>query len=277
MEEKNISGKASEGKKDTKTTKKVGETKSGSTKATKVEGTTVVRKQEMQKDEPLFKKVVTVHDEQRKKKKEETVFTKLVKALLIVVIILIIAYLIFFVRNIVIFNDIVAKMDRFMNIANYSYESITRTNNSDITTTVKYNKKDNRSSVEFMRNDESLISFWIDTEKQEKVVVYPESNRAEISNNTDGVIMAMPVMNELDTGTVRAFLSLGTLIYSELYHGRDCYVIELDQDQKVWIDKETGLVLRREYPSNYVEYVNIQFDTNQEIARPDLTGYEVMQ
>lgn len=270
MEEKNLQGKASE---TTVSAGKVGK----SVTVSKKEKVNVVKNEEV-KEQPIFRKVVTRQEGgKKKKKKEETVFTQLVKALLIVVILLIIMYLIFFIRNTIIFNDIVAKMERFTDFNNYSYESISRVNGSNDVTTIKCSKKDSVTLAEFMKNEESLIIFWTDTQNQEKVVLYPESNRAEISNNTDGVVVAMPLMSELEQGTVRAFLSLGTLIYSETYNGRDCYVIELDKEQKVWVDKETGLVLRREYTNNYIEYINIQLNNNGEIAKPDLTGYVVTQ
>ena len=229
------------------------------------------------KEQPIFSKVVTKQENNKKEIKEEPIFTKFIKILLIIVIILIIAYILFFIRNNMIFNDIAEKMQLLQEVNNYSYQSNTKVNNSNDITTVKYSKNNNVTSVTFSRNNEELITLWKDDDNKEKITLYSQTKKAEISDSIDEVIVMLPLMNELESGTVRALLSLGTLVYSEQYNDRDCYIIKLDKNQKVWIDKETGLVLKREYANNYTEYTNIKLNNNEKITRPDLTGYTLVK
>ena len=67
-----------------------------------------------------------------------------------------------------------------------------------------------------------------------------------------------------------------SLIYSQEYNGKECYVLQIALDYKIWVEKDTGLVVKQESDENYViECTNIEVNNIPEIDEPDLTGYDI--
>lgn len=238
-------------------------------------------KEEDKKDDLTFKKAEMT--EKNKKKlsemdKKEKKSHKLAKAILIIFMILIAAYCVFFVRNLIILNNIAKVSEKLRNSNNFTYTSVNNENNGSYTMTIDYYKKDNVERMDLSRtnsNADASIIIWYDNITDEKILAALPSRQADIKIVADAETVHLPLEENLYNGGTRAFLSLISWIYSEEYNGKECYVIQNTENEKTWIDKETGLVLKRELQDNTVEYKNIIIDNLTEVYKPDLTGYQI--
>ena len=196
------------------------------------------------------------------------------KAILIIIMILIAAYCIFFVRNLIILHNIADKIADLENVENYSFN--TKSTNSDSSiVTIQYYKKDNLERFDLTKDDTTLI-YWYDSDTREKILASPTDRRATVSSDADdSAFVSLPVCTELYNDETIAYMSLISMIYSENYNGIDCYVISLGNDQKTWVEKETGYVVKRETVGTVAEYNNVRVNELTEVYKPDLTGYEI--
>ena len=213
------------------------------------------------KEEANFKKVET----KTKKKKHS-----LLKAILILIGLLIVIYFIFVMRNLYILNDIYQKASIYTDITNYTYRA--RAKLGEYTAT----RKDNIIRIEQKSLDAEDVEviMWDDLENNEGIISYP-SQKTAIRREADEIIDAIPFAysneNEQIVGT-----ALYTLIYSDEYDGKNCYVICISSDYKKWVEKDTGLVLKIESGgSTSLEILSVETNNVDEIYKPDLTGYQI--
>ena len=234
-------------------------------------------KQEVNNDDLTFKKVSIngngkkkIDEMQNKGKKNHGV----AKAILILVMIFIAAYCVFFVRNLIILNSIANKVQDYENITGYSYTTIGKNDGEVVETKIQFYKNNNVERFDYQRDELNLI-FWYDSNTNEKIVSSPASRKATISNTEDFEVVHLPIESSLQSKETIAYMSLISLIYSDQYNSKDCYVIESGNNDKTWIDKETGLVVKRESNMGTTEYTDINLDYQGEVYKPDLTGYEI--
>ena len=234
-------------------------------------------KQEVNNDDLTFKKVSIngngkkkIDEMQNKGKKNHGV----AKAILILVMIFIAAYCVFFVRNLIILNSIANKVQDYENISGYSYTTIGKNDGEVVETKIQFYKNNNVERFDYQRDELNLI-FWYDSNTNEKIVSSPVSRKATISNAEDFEVVHLPIESSLQSKETIAYMSLISLIYSDQYNSKDCYVIDIGNNNKTWIDKETGLVVKRESDMGTTEYTDINLDYQGEVYKPDLTGYEI--
>lgn len=201
-----------------------------------------------------------------------------IKFILILIIILIIAYFIFFVRNLIILNNIKDIMTQTEGSNNYSYTSISNDENGR-TTTVSYYKNQNVERTDLNTNNNKAV-IWYDSTTDEKVFSVPDAKKATIEYVANNEMVRLPYVSEIQSENGVPLLSLMSIIYSEEYNSTECYVICYGGTEKIWVSKENGLVVKRESKVgseiNTVEYKNFKFG-NVQIYKPDLTDYEVSQ
>lgn len=232
-------------------------------------------KQEVNNDDLTFKKVPIngngkkkIDEMQNKGKKNHGV----AKAILILVMIFIAAYCVFFVRNLIILNSIANKVQDYENITGYSYTTIGKNDGEVVETKIQFYKNNNVERFDYQRDE---LIFWYDSNTNEKIVSSPASRKATISNTEDFEVVHLPIESSLQSKETIAYMSLISLIYSDQYNSKDCYVIDIGNNDKTWIDKETGLVVKRESNMGTTEYTDINLDYQGEVYKPDLTGYEI--
>lgn len=232
-------------------------------------------KQEVNNDDLTFKKVSIngngkkkIDEMQNKGKKNHGV----AKAILILVMIFIAAYCVFFVRNLIILNSIANKVQDYENITGYSYTTIGKNDGEVVETKIQFYKNNNVERFDYQRDE---LIFWYDSNTNEKIVSSPASRKATISNTEDFEVVHLPIESSLQSKETIAYMSLISLIYSDQYNSKDCYVIDIGNNDKTWIDKETGLVVKRESNMGTTEYTDINLDYQGEVYKPDLTGYEI--
>ena len=227
--------------------------------------------EEEQNDDLTFKRV-----EMKEEKKDH----KVLKFFLILLMILIAAYCVFFSRNLIILDSIYDNMCEIEGNSNYSYE-VTKTENGEEISKITYYKKDNVERVDIQDKDKQINTI-TDLEENQVTTWNPETKEASIYNTTTNPKIRLPLEESINYQESRAFMGLTSLIYSEECNSKDCYVIvqpcspsSIDCSQKTWIDKSTGLVVKREYLNCVVEYNNIEMNNVDIIETPDLRDYKI--
>lgn len=230
-------------------------------------------------DDLSFKKVeMDASTKKKMSKNEKKSKHGFFKFILILVIIIIVAYCAFFVRNLIILNNIKDIISQTEGSQNYSYTSVA-TDGSGSTTTVNYYKDKNVERTDLNSNNNKAV-IWYDGTTDEKIFSVPDARKATIDYIADNEMVNLPYVNEIQSQNGVALLSLMSLVYSEEYNSTDCYVICYGNTEKIWVSKDNGLVVKRESKigteMNTVEYKDFKFG-NVQIYKPDLTGYEVNQ
>ena len=226
---------------------------------------------EEQNDDLTFKRV-----EMKEEKKDH----KVLKFFLILLMILIAAYCVFFSRNFIILDSIYDNMCEIEGNSNYSYE-VTKIENGEQVSKITYYKKDNVERVDIQDKDKQINTI-TDLEENQVTTWNPETKEASIYNTTTNPKIRLPLEESINYQESRAFMGLTSLIYSEECNSKDCYVIvqlcspsSIDCSQKTWIDKSTGLVVKREYLNCVVEYNNIEMNNVDIVETPDLRDYKI--
>ena len=128
----------------------------------------------------------------------------------------------------------------------------------------------------FGKNDEETI-IWFDKNTGEGLIVLPNQKKATRVRFSD-VILNAPfeytnIVMEIETDAKILY----TWIYTDEFDGKECYVLCYNKNNKEWIDKETGLLLKKETDTiGTSEFTNIEVNTVDEVYKPDLTGYEIV-
>ena len=234
-----------------------------------------------QKDETTQKNdTITDNDNAKFKKVEGTSNKKkshkILKAILIIIGILIVVYFIFVMRNVIIVDELLNKANNYKNITNYSYEytSISGSNQ----TVCKVVSKDNvkRVDIENVADPLKNIILWRDNNTGESILSFPNRKTA-ITGSIIEVVANLPF--ELATiGQDFKATELFSLVYSEEYNEKDCYVICIGPDFKKWVEKDTGLVLKSVISKDSrTEITNVKTEDIDNIYKPDLTGFEITE
>lgn len=309
-EKKDVKEEAKKTKKDEekelKKDNKTKETKKNSKKAASKENIEEVKKEKSsekaKKDKPKKeekKKVDTKQKENKKEKnkideeaekendltfkrvevKEEKKNHRLLKFILILVIILIGAYCVFFSRNFIILNSIYNQMCEIGSSTNYSYEMVKKQDGEEIQK-MTYYKKDNVERVD-LEDKNNNINTITDLDSNQVTTWNQKEKTASIYNTEVITKVRLPLEESINNQESRAFMGLTSIIYTEECNSKECYVIlqicspnMMNSSQKTWIDKETGLVVKREYLNCTVEYNNVEMNNVRNIDTPDLRTYK---
>ncbi|MCI9178343.1 MAG: hypothetical protein HFJ28_07390 [Clostridia bacterium] len=220
----------------------------------------------------------------KQEKKKETIGVKFLKILFILIGIFAVAYVMIVIRNTIIFNQILQKNAQYDNVTNYSYTTSHYEDNSKVDTETKTYRKDDIVKVYHKWNNNNLI-MWKDSKNNEGLAIAPEYKKIVIDDPDNLVIGYMPEIQSFYTEKeYRKIAILMSIMYSEKVNGEDCYVIN-QGNSKEWISKETGLIMKRQdgyvqrenekKRNSYIEYTDWRINeiTDEEVAKPDLTGY----
>lgn len=263
-----------ENKKENKKDKKANKTKSDNKEEKKKQEKNIKNNvdEEVKKDDLTFRKVEIKPEKKNKH--------RLLKFILTIIIILIGAYCVFFSRNFIILNNIYNQMCEIGSTSNYSYEAIKKENGEEVSK-IKYYKKDNVERVDFEDKNQKVNTI-TDLEENQVTTWYPEEKTASIYTTDTIMKTSLPLDDDINYQESRAFLGLTSIIYTEECNSKECYVIMqifgpnmMNYSKKTWIDKETGLVVKREYLNSTVEYDNVQTNNVKNIDVPDLRTYKV--
>ena len=163
---------------------------------------------------------------------------------------------------------------------NYSYEMVKKQDGEEIQK-MTYYKKDNVERVD-LEDKNNNINTITDLDSNQVTTWNPKEKTASIYNTEVITKVRLPLEESINNQESRAFMGLTSIIYTEECNSKECYVIlqicspnMMNSSQKTWIDKETGLVVKREYLNCTVEYNNVAMNNVRNIDTPDLRTYKV--
>jgi len=129
---------------------------------------------------------------------------------------------------------------------------------------------------------EGTIFSWFDFDNNERIDIDKDKNVAEITdlsnqvNSPDNI--KYTIFDILITTQIKSEVFKYTYIKEEEYKGKLCIVYRSGRS-KIWIDKNTGFYVKIEVPElgNKMEYdIKLNYLTDDDVKRPDLTGYEIV-
>ena len=141
-------------------------------------------------------------------------------------------------------------------------------------TNIENLRKDSVELYKF-KSDENEIIVWTDNDKNEVIKIDVKSKTYEING---------------DNGNKKVDYSDLNYNYNfigyENYENTKCIVAEFTYENiskdKIWVDTNTGIILKRERKINdykYTEYNQVSFDTikDEDIIKPDLSGFALVK
>lgn len=203
---------------------------------------------------------------------------KELKIFLAITLVIVIILVIYFGRNFIIINNISKKEEKLMQYKNYSYNI----QGNSGTTTEKYYK--NGISKKIIKTADSTLITWKNENTKEEITYFPNTMKADTGINEKGIDKEqIPTLNS-GNNLIIAFMSN---ISSDKINGEECYVVKWNKET-TYISKENGIVLKRIggvimqdgiETKTTVEYKNWKFNevTDEEMKKPDLTGYDVSE
>lgn len=223
-------------------------------------------------------------EKKRKSKKENNkkgIVLKVFASIVIIITVLAILFFINFVRNLVIINEIIDKQAKLKDSTNYSFVSESyNSNDTNDKLRIEHYYKDGKSIMVYSSND-SKIEVWYDEETGETIYL-DETKKDQTTTNSSFLLgNTLPYFEDIEN---KMYYALSSLIVNSNIDGRDCYRIQ-GLSGVSYIDKENGMVLREISGSTVIDGKNYdsitdfkdwKFDelTDEEMERPDLTGYE---
>lgn len=228
------------------------------------------KQEKTEKEDAKFKKVEGTNKEPEKNKSH-----KVLKAILILIGIIVVLYFIFAMRNAVILNDIISKSGVYKNVDNYSYQVVSKSGDTELNITCSRMGNIERLDLKNENDASKNVIVWKNYDTDEGILAFTGNNTAVLNSANSFHFGQFPI-DLAFSGNDIIGLGLTAFIYSENLNGKDCYVITVGEDSKIWIEKESGLVLKKQYNDGIsVECISFEEDVVTEIYKPDLTGYEI--
>ncbi len=208
---------------------------------------------------------------------------KIYKIILIIIFILLLLFLIHFVRNYIIISKIAKKQEEIGNSTNYSYTIKFSNIESGETAFIKYYRKDNRS-ITIMGDN----IFWHDADTAEQISMNPKELTAIVYENNETAIQAnLPIPVVSNNFEDKLKQSIFSFITYDTVGNERCYEIQplIGVISTIpYVSVENGTLLKLitgkvndldEYSVS--EYTDWKFNevTDEDVSRPNLTGYEV--
>lgn len=216
-----------------------------------------------------------------KNKEGVKVFSKIGKAVLWILIVFIVLYIINIIRNVIILSDILAKESIILSSNNIYYETT-----SDTGMESKFYKKDEIEMFDTKVNENRIIK-WRNINTNEGIIISPNSKVAYNVKADEIVGFNIPLLvhsiNEI--GEYKIYATLSSIIYTD----KNCYVIMMECNNKTWVNKETGEVLKRQdgiikSENNKANPAMIYYNnwrinelTEEDMAKPDISSFEIRQ
>lgn len=202
----------------------------------------------------------------------------ILRKILFIIFLVFIVFFILTLRKVIIFNKIENVSKEKLDSVNYYIERISIQDNS--TTITKSYNKDNNYFTEFktflLNNDEKrgLIIYKKDNE-QISIMQSGETKVAYINKNFLNVesVNLMPLNTNDMKLWQKLLLAAISRITSEKCNNKECYLVEPAKEWKLWIDKETGLVIREINGSILQDsYYKFNEVTDENIVKPDISN-----
>lgn len=205
---------------------------------------------------------------------------KLRKVILWIVLILILITTLCIVRKMIIFSILSSRIKGYLNASNY-HERIISTTDKGVNL-VDYYVKDNKEKLEFSKVEDNYINKMHVYKYEDSSNIYTEYNGEKTLRIDTGLSLEINMIDEFGAFSLPQlmFYSATVSVRSVKCNDKDCYYIKgyTKNSDGIFIEKATGLVLRREY-TNFSSNINYEYNfncVNDDIfAEPDRSEYAI--
>ena len=225
----------------------------------------------------------------KKEKVEEKNETKHIglRTLGIIILVILAIFIGITIRKFYLINTYILAMAEYAKSNNY-YIEIT----NDNVRKIQQYYKDGKSVAIMTPTDTRMLYTYYDSKTKESIIRFDsDGDKVALVSVTDNkpvptVQIVQIYGNEMTTWQKLLTAALSR-VRTEEYNGKECYKIET-QGMKVWIDKETYLTVG--LTSGYMKnsdgteepmITNYEYEfgtvTDEQVAKPDLTGYKVQE
>lgn len=208
---------------------------------------------------------------------------KVFKIIGLVIVVILILFLIYCIRNFIIIKNLQKNIEQYTSKSEYSIKSISTEENGVVIET-QYYRKDNKQKLVLIRkldNTEYRIESYNNGERTDIFWDNPEKKTAKINS---GEIMGMNIENNFSFKNIFQTLlyAINNKIDVTEYNGKNCYVIsrrlyKQDEREVLYIEKDTGLVLKSVYANNIVTEKEYSFENIEDdiFTEPDIGQYTI--
>lgn len=205
---------------------------------------------------------------------------KLWKKILIVIGIILILFLIITTRKVMILLELGNVSEETQKNTNYYTQQISMQDGNVVITRMycKDTKYLQMTEVIGIVNKTRKITMYHD-DKKEISIIQSGENKVAILNESKQI--AKFNINTYGYGTdfwTNLQVALMSRITTEKQAGRECYVINIMGDLKLWVDKENGLVLKDETKNNVNQYsYELNMVKDEDVLKPDISDCVIQE
>lgn len=198
---------------------------------------------------------------------------KLWKKLLLVVLALLVVFAIFTLRRYIIITNLINTSKYYISKTNFMVDTYGLTNDS-LTLTRSYYRDGNLFSTSEtlghnILEERRIIAY---SKDDEKIVIIQSGDNKVLLSNGNIAPTRVNTISEFEDIKLRIPLAFTSKITKQNCNGKECYLIELSKDYKIWVEKETGIILR-EMNIGYITNRTYTFDVvkDENIMKPDIS------
>ena len=204
---------------------------------------------------------------------------KLWKKIFLVILALLVVFSILTLRKYIIITNLINISKDYVGKTNFIVDtyslsndsvSLTKTYHKDgdvfsITQTFSHKILNERKTTAYNKDNEKIVII----QSGEDKVALLNGNIAPVSVNT---------INEFDDIKFKIPFAFTSKITTEECNNKECYLIELSKDYKIWVEKETGIIVRV-MDIGYITNRYYTFDvvTDEDILKPDISDCKVQE
>lgn len=212
-------------------------------------------------------------------------FLKIIGFILLISIILLLVHTF---RNFIIISNLQDKLSKYTDSDNFHIKSVTNESNG-IIITMNYYQKDNRQAIFLERNnngDLTKLSMYNNGERIDTFTETADSKTVKINSSSSITVQIVDVL-KTDNSWQTFLYSILARIKTVNYNGKTCYSIENflspyyiygTEKNEVYLDKETGLLLRQTL-DNIISEKDYEFNSVEDsiFVEPDISQYKLQE
>lgn len=201
------------------------------------------------------------------------------RKILLLVLALLIVFAILTLKKYIIITKLINESKDYVGKTNFVLNTYSLTSNSVTVTKICNKDKDFLSTHKTYSNDMSeMRSMTVYNKDNEKIgIIESGEDKIALSNIVIGPT-GVNTISEYDDIKFKIPLAFTAKITTEKCDDKDCYLIELTKDYKIWVEKETGIVIR-EMDVAYITNRNYIFDIvkDEDIIKPDISDCKIQE
>jgi len=206
---------------------------------------------------------------------------KLWKKILIIVLLLFVIFAIGVVRKFVIITNLVNESKEYADKTNY-FAVIQSLQNGNVSILKSYNKDESYLTTmkvygKEMQEERGLTVYEKNNEKI-GIIQAGQEKIAFLDGVSMGKIIVANMFASYEDTMQKLEFAIQSRITTDNYVDTECYLIELDKydNWKMWVDKETGLIIR-EINGGFVTERFYEFDNvkDEDITKPDISDCKI--